>query len=146
MPGEGEGVLSTCDKKPFLFDRSKQCVTKGNGVLDGVSSRGQSCAFRPCGTGLSCCSAITMKKCRFPLYGKKYLQIEYKFIKSHEVPVRGQENDRVKRRESYVKDFKEIKIGKINLTKGKGELALQALEIPGNESIEFRLLMLEKVQ
>ena len=73
-------------------------------------------------------------------------KIEYKFIKSHEVPVRGQENDRVKRRESYVKDFKEIKIGKINLTKGKGELALQALEIPGNESIEFRLLMLEKVQ
>ena len=60
--------------------------------------------------------------------------------------MRGQENDRVKRRESYVKDFKEIKIGKINLTKGKGELALQALEIPGNESIEFRLLMLEKVQ
>jgi len=47
--------------------RSKQCVTKGNGVLDGVSSRGQSCAFRPCDTGLSCCSAITMKKCRFPL-------------------------------------------------------------------------------
>ena len=57
--------------KPFFFDRSKQCVTKGNGVLDGVSSRGQSCAFRPCDTGLSCCSAITMKKCRFPLYGKK---------------------------------------------------------------------------
>ena len=63
-------------KKTFLFDRSKQCVTKGNGVLDGVSSRGQSCAFRPCDTGLSCCSAITMKKCRFPLYGKKHFQIQ----------------------------------------------------------------------
>ena len=72
--------------------------------------------------------------------------IEHKFTESHEVPSRGQENDRVERRESYVKDFKEIKIGKINLTKGKGELTLKALEIPGEESIEFRLLMLEKVQ
>ena len=72
--------------------------------------------------------------------------IEHKFTESHEVPSRGQENDRVERRESYVKDFKEIKIGKIKLTKGKGELTLKALEIPGEESIEFRLLMLEKVQ
>lgn len=72
--------------------------------------------------------------------------IEHKFTESHEVPSRGQENDRVERRESYVKDFKEIKIGRINLTKGKGELTLKALEIPGEESIEFRLLMLEKVQ
>ena len=72
--------------------------------------------------------------------------IEHKFTESHEVPSRGQENDRVERRESYVKDFKEIKIGKINLTKGKGELTLKALEIPGEESIEFRLMMLEKVQ
>ena len=72
--------------------------------------------------------------------------IEHKFTESHEVPSRGQENDRVERRESYVKDFKEIKIGTINLTKGKGELTLKALEIPGEESIEFRLLMLEKVQ
>ena len=70
--------------------------------------------------------------------------IEHKFTESHEVPSRGQENDRVERRESYVKDFKEIKIGTINLTKGKGELTLKALEIPGEESIEFRLLMLEK--
>ena len=66
--------------------------------------------------------------------------------KAHDVLARGQENDRVQRRESYVKDFKEIKIGKIKLNKGKGELALQALDIPGEESIEFRLLMLEKVQ
>ena len=72
--------------------------------------------------------------------------IEHKFTESHEVASRGQENDRVERRESYVKDFKEIKIGTINLTKGKGELTLKALEIPGEESIEFRLLMLEKVQ
>ena len=72
--------------------------------------------------------------------------IEHKFTESHEVPSRGQENDRVERRESYVKDFKEIKIGKINLTKGKGELTLKALKIPGEESIEFRLMMLEKVQ
>ena len=73
-------------------------------------------------------------------------KITHKFMTPHQVPARGQENDRVKRRESYVKDFKELKMGKFKLNKGKGELTLQALKIPGDESIEFRLLMLEKVQ
>ena len=44
--------------------RSKQCVTKGNTILDGVSSIAQSCAFRPCDTGLSCCGVS--KKCQNP--------------------------------------------------------------------------------
>ena len=45
--------------------RSKQCVTKGNTILDGVSSIAQSCAFRPCDTDLSCCGAS--KKCQNPM-------------------------------------------------------------------------------
>ena len=65
--------------------------------------------------------------------------------KAHDVPARGQENDRVQRRESYVKDFKPLKMGKINLKKGKGELTLQATEIPGKTALEFRLLMLRRL-
>ena len=55
------------------------------------------------------------------------------------------ENDRVLRKESYVKDFKAVKMGIIALKKGKGELTLRALKIPGKEALEFRLLMLKRV-
>ena len=49
------------------------------------------------------------------------------------------------RQESYVKDFKAVKMGIIALKKGKGELTLHALKIPGKEALEFRLLMLQRV-
>jgi len=65
--------------------------------------------------------------------------------KAHDVPARGQENDRVQRRESYVKDFKPLKLGMIRLKKGKGELTLQATEIPGKTALEFRLLILRQL-
>ena len=64
---------------------------------------------------------------------------------AHDVPNRGQENDRVQRMESYVKDFKPQKVGKIKLRKGKGELKLQATKIPGKTAMEFRLLMLKRL-
>ncbi len=73
-------------------------------------------------------------------------KILYTVSHPHEVQNRGDENDRVTRRESYVKDFKELKIGKIKLNKGKGELTLRAVKIPGNTSIEFRLMMLKRIQ
>ena len=66
--------------------------------------------------------------------------------KAHDVPVRGQENDRVKRMESYVKDFKQISMGLLNLKQGKGVLTLKALEIPGKTALEFRLLMLKRLE
>ena len=66
--------------------------------------------------------------------------------KAHDVPVRGQENDRVKRMESYVKDFKPISMGTLNLKQGKGVLTLKALKIPGKTALEFRLLMLKRVK
>ena len=62
----------------------------------------------------------------------------------HDPPLRGMENDRVPRMESYVKDFKPLHIGKIFLERGKGELALQAKEIPGAMVMDFRLMMLTK--
>ena len=63
----------------------------------------------------------------------------------HDPPVRGGENDRVKRMESYVKDFKPVKLGRIRLSKGRGELMLKAVEMPGAQVMEFRLLMFTKI-
>jgi hypothetical protein len=55
------------------------------------------------------------------------------------------ENDRSPRTESYVKAFKPMNLGVIELKKGKGTLTLQALNIPGSQALEFRLLMLTRV-
>jgi len=55
------------------------------------------------------------------------------------------ENDRVQRTNSYIKDFRSLKAGTIKLAKGKGELTLKALEIPGSQVMDFRLMMLTKI-
>ncbi|MHC4993966.1 MAG: arylsulfatase [Planctomycetota bacterium] len=69
-----------------------------------------------------------------------------KITEAHDPPLRGQENDRHKRIESYVKDFKTMDLGVIELEKGKGELTLRALDMPGSQVMEFRLLMLTRVE
>ena len=61
-------------------------------------------------------------------------------------PLRGMENDRVERTESYVKDFKALNLGVVHLEKGEGQLTLQALRIPGSTVMDFRLLMFERVE
>ncbi len=64
---------------------------------------------------------------------------------AHDPPTRGAEHDRVPRMESYVKRFRPLQLGTIQLTRGAGELRLRALEIPGAQAMEFRLLMLTRV-
>jgi len=73
-------------------------------------------------------------------------RLRYTIAEPHEVPARGQENDRVKRMESYVKDFRAVKMGVIALKKEKGELTLRAVKIPGKTALEFRLLMLRRIE
>ncbi|MBC8354983.1 MAG: arylsulfatase [Planctomycetes bacterium] len=68
-----------------------------------------------------------------------------KIAEAHDPPLRGDENDRVKRQESYVKDFKAMSLGTIQLQKGQGTLTLRATEMPGKQVMEFRLLMLTRV-
>ena len=63
----------------------------------------------------------------------------------HDPPLRGMENDRIKRVESYVKDFKPLPVGTIFLEKGIDELTLQATEMTGSQVMDFRLLMLKKI-
>ena len=64
---------------------------------------------------------------------------------ANDPPLRGGENDRSKRTESYVKDFKPMRLGTMSLKPGQGDLTLRALEKPGDEVMEFRLLMLTRV-
>lgn len=67
-------------------------------------------------------------------------KITRKIIEAHDPPLIGEEKDRSPRMESYVKDFKPIKLGEFHLNKGEGILTLRANSILGNSSIDFRLL------
>lgn len=63
---------------------------------------------------------------------------------AHDPPLRGMEHDRTLRGESYVKDFKPISMGRLKLKEGRSTLRLKALEIPGEQTVDFRLLMLKR--
>jgi len=68
-----------------------------------------------------------------------------KITEAHNPPLTGMEHDRVERMESYVKDFKPLKLGTIHLKKGEGVLTLKATEIPGAQVMDFRLLVLKRI-
>ena len=51
----------------------------------------------------------------------------------------------MKRTESYVKDFKPLKLGKMKLPRGSGKLVLKALEKPGSQVMDVRLLFFTRV-
>lgn len=67
-----------------------------------------------------------------------------KITEFHDPPLTGMENDRFPRIESYIKDFKPLSMGIMKLKKGRGKLKLRATQIPGEEAIDFRLLLFEK--
>jgi hypothetical protein len=64
---------------------------------------------------------------------------------AHDPPAQGEQENRVYRRESFVKDFKPMSLGVIELPAGQGAMVLRATAIPGDEAIEFRRLMLRRV-
>ena len=68
-----------------------------------------------------------------------------KITKPHDPPLTGMEYDRYKRMESYVKEFKRMTLGKIRLKQGKGTLTLRALEMPGSQVMDFRLMLLTRI-
>jgi len=67
-------------------------------------------------------------------------KIKTTITEAHDPPLLGADKDRYPRIESYVKDFKPIKMGEIHAEKGEAGLSLKAISIPGNSSIDFRLL------
>ena len=73
-------------------------------------------------------------------------RIAKKITLANDPPLVGAAQDRAIRGESLVKDFKPVEMGVIELLEGEGELTLRAVEIAGQESIEFRLLMLTRVE
>jgi arylsulfatase A-like enzyme len=69
-------------------------------------------------------------------------QVMGKVTVPHDPPLVGTENDRVARDESYVKEFKPMKLGTIYLPGEKGLLTLTAVDIPGGQVIDVRYVML----
>lgn len=70
-----------------------------------------------------------------------------KVTQANDPPLRGAKEDRFLRKgESYVKDFKPLDLGVIHLEKGPGVLELKALNIPGEQVMEVRLLMFHRVK
>jgi arylsulfatase A-like enzyme len=66
---------------------------------------------------------------------------------ANDPPARGAEHDRVPRKgESYVKDFKPLRLGAIALGSGRGQLTLRALQIPGQQVMEVRAVHLTLVK
>ena len=69
-----------------------------------------------------------------------------KITEAHDPPLKGGGEDRVKRTESYVKEFRTMKMGRVTLEKGSGLLKLQATDIPGSQVMDFRLIFLTRVE
>jgi arylsulfatase A-like enzyme len=66
-----------------------------------------------------------------------------KVVEAHDPPARGAEHDRSQRvGESFVKDFRPLKLGELALRPGRGTLTLRCLEKPGPAAIEVRRVVM----
>lgn len=73
-------------------------------------------------------------------------RVEARVTEAHDPPLVGAGDDRVPRQgESYVKDFRPLALGTMSLPQGRGMLTLRAREIPGDEAIEVRGVVLRLV-
>ncbi len=72
-------------------------------------------------------------------------KLHYTVTEAWDPPLRGMEEDLSPRIESYVKDWKAVDMGTMDLHKGKAGMSLTALDMPGNSVIDFRLFMFERL-
>ena len=56
-----------------------------------------------------------------------------------------QEHDRVPAGESYMKDFKPLTLGTLELPAGRGQLTLRALQVAGKQVMDVRYIVLTRV-
>jgi arylsulfatase A-like enzyme len=69
----------------------------------------------------------------------KQSRIQGKVSEPHDPPLIGAEFDRVPRAgESYVKDFRPLRLGVFGLEKGRGELTLRAVDVTGRQVMDVR--------
>ena len=72
-------------------------------------------------------------------------QLSANIPEGHDPPLKGMENDRVPRMESYVKDFAPLPMGVIELQKGRHPLSLKLSQLKGNIGPDIRLLQFKKL-
>jgi arylsulfatase A-like enzyme len=73
-------------------------------------------------------------------------RIRVKISEPHDPPLYGREHDRVVRHaESFMKDFKPLKLGEFDLKAGRGQLALQALNVAGQQVMDVRYVVLNRI-
>jgi hypothetical protein len=66
-----------------------------------------------------------------------------KITEAHDPPLVGAKEDRTDRgQESFVKDFRPVSLGTMQLSKGRGQLTLRASDIPGEFAIDVRQVVL----
>ncbi len=71
--------------------------------------------------------------------------VQAKISEAHDPPLIGAEHDRYPRWESYTKDFKPLKLGKIRLEVDRGPLTLRAVEIPGGQVADVQGVALRRL-
>jgi hypothetical protein len=71
-------------------------------------------------------------------------RVEAIVTEANDPPLVGAADDRVPRQaESYVKDFKPLRLGEIRLDSGRGELTLRALKVAGKQVMDVRAIYLK---
>ena len=70
--------------------------------------------------------------------------IQKRIAEAHDPPLIGPAVDRVKRDESYVKDFRPMRLGVITLKSGRGHLVLKALDVKGAQVADIRYVELTR--
>jgi arylsulfatase A-like enzyme len=69
-----------------------------------------------------------------------------KITEVHDPPLEGEAENRVFGTESYVKDFKPTSLGILKMPSGRGVLTLRATDIPGDEAVDVRYVVLTRVE
>ncbi len=71
-------------------------------------------------------------------------RVEGKISPAHDPPLVGAAADRAPRSESLVKDFRPLRLGRIVLGKGTGQLTLRAVKITGRQVADIRYVVLTR--
>lgn len=73
------------------------------------------------------------------------IRVQAKVSEAHDPPLYGAEHDRIPRKgESFMKDFKPLALGTLDLAPGRGLLTLRALSVAGKQVMDVRYVVLTR--